>query len=62
MQGLGYLPRGAQPGTTQLLHIGHLIGDQTFGPLHEAGKDTHAVQKPPAIGGMMDGGLHAGGI
>ncbi len=53
MQGLGYLPRRSQPRTAQLLHVEHLVGNQAFGPLHEAGKHSHAVHEQSTIGGMM---------
>jgi hypothetical protein len=40
----------------------HLILDQVFGPLHEARKHTHTVDEQAAIGGVMDLGLHTGGV
>ncbi len=35
---------------------------QPFGPLHDAREHPHAIHQQAAIGGMMDLGLHTGGI
>jgi len=55
-------PSSLQPGTAHLLHALHLILDEDFGPLHHAGKHPDTVDEQAAIGGMMDRGLHTGGI
>ncbi len=62
MQGLGHLPCCAQAGTTELLHVVPLLLDPSLDPLHETREHAHTVHQQAAIGGMMDGGRHAGGI
>jgi hypothetical protein len=43
------------------LRIAHLLIDQPFCPLHEAGEHAHAIQRLP-LSGVMDVGLHTGRI
>ncbi len=59
---MSYLPRGAQPRATDLLDVAHLLFDQSFGPLDEAGEHAHTIDQQATVGGMMNGGLHASGI
>ncbi len=45
-----------------MLHVAHLVLDELPGALHEAGEHAHTIDEQAAVGRMMDGGLHAGGI
>lgn len=62
VQRLGHPSCGAQPRAAELLHVAHLLFEQPFGPLHEAGEHAHAIHQQATVGGVVDVRLHAGGI
>lgn len=62
MQDPGGLPSRTQSRTAELLHVLDLLFEQWFGSLHDTGEHTYAIHEQSTVGGVMDLGLHTGGV
>jgi hypothetical protein len=62
MQGLGHQARGPHPRAAHLRNALPLVREQHFGSLHHPREHPDTVDQQPAVGGMVDRGLHTGPV